>query len=979
MHQEIAMNNRWILACAISGILASGFLVGCSQTKENVGSRSGAQQNSATNYVSSITLLAQNTPAVGEVGIPYKKYRLENGLTVILHQDKSDPLVHVDVTYHVGSARELAGRSGFAHLFEHMMFQGSQHVEDEQHFKLITEAGGTLNGTTNTDRTNYFETVPSNQLEKMLWLEADRMGFLLPALTDEKFELQRETVKNERAQRIDNKPYGRLNERFNQALYPVGHPYSWPVIGWPDDLNRATTADVKQFFKRWYGPNNATLTLGGDFDEQQALAWIEKYFADIPKGPEVKPQAKTLVTLDKTRYLSMEDKVHLPLIYIAFPTVYAGHPDEAPLDLLANILGGGKTSLFYKNLVKQGHAVQASVNHPCQELACQLSLYALANPSRGGKLSELEQRITESIAEFEQRGVTDEDLQKVKVQFKASTIFTMQSVAGKVATLASNQTFFGEPDRLAADLARYQQVTKADVMRVFARYIKDKPMTVMSVVPEGAKALIANADNFTPAQVTPAKTAVSLPATLANTQTAEPELSKNTAQHHFDRALVPEAGMAPVMTVPRLWRQTLANGIEVMGTQSLETPTVELLIYLEGGHGLVPVEKAGLAGLTAAMLNESSKLRSTEALTQALELLGSSVSFGSSDSQSYIKLSSLTENLKATLAIVEEKLFTPALNSEDFERLKEQQLQSLQHLSSDPGYLASQGFAKLLYGETSSLGVSNNGTLASVKALTLEDVKQFYQTQYSAAVAKMVVVSNLNKTDLIPMLNGFSQWLAAPVSQPKMAPFPTLASGTIHLIDKPGSTQSVIYIGKRALPYDATGDYFKAYLMNYPFGGAFNSRINLNLREDKGYTYGARSQFSGDDKTGHFLVNASVRTDVTGLALIEFIKEIKAYQAEGMTTAEQDFMRSSIAQSQALDYETPYQKAGFVRMIQRYDLSEDFTSKQDEIIKSVSLSELNALAHALLDLDTMTILIVGDKTLLMAQLKGLGYPIKLMN
>jgi zinc protease len=974
------MNNRWMLAFTISAILAA-----CSQTKDQTGLSSGAQQNSATNYTSSITLLEQHLPDAGEVGIAYKKYQLDNGLTVILHQDKSDPLVHVDVTYHVGSARELAGRSGFAHLFEHMMFQGSQHVADEQHFKLITEAGGTLNGTTNTDRTNYFETVPSNQLEKMLWLEADRMGFLLPALTDEKFELQRETVKNERAQRIDNKPYGRLNERFNQALYPVGHPYSWPVIGWPDDLNRATTEDVKQFFKRWYGPNNATLTIGGDFDEQQALAWVDKYFADIPKGPEVKPQAKTLVTLDKTRYLSMEDKVHLPLIYIAFPTVYAGHPDEAPLDLLANILGGGKTSLFYKNLVKQGHAVQASVNHPCQELACQLSLYALANPSRGGKLSELEQMITESIAEFEQRGVTDEDLQKVKVQFKASTIFTMQSVAGKVATLASNQTFFGKPDLLADDLARYQQVTKADVMRVFARYIKDKPMTVMSVVPEGAKALIAKEDNFTPAQATPAKTAVTLPASLANTESAEPglsnhsELTKSAAPRHFDRALMPEAGMAPVMTVPRLWRQTLANGIEVMGTQSLETPTVELLIYLEGGHSLVPVEKAGLAGLTAAMLNESSTLRSTEALAQALELLGSSISFGSSDSQSYIKVSSLTENLKATLEIVEEKLFSPALNSEDFERLKEQQLQSLQHLSSDPNYLASQGFAKLLYGENSSLGVSNTGTLESIKALTLSDVKHFYQTQYSASVAKMVLVADLNKASILPMLKGFSQWQATPVSQPKMAPFPTLASGKIHIIHKPGSAQSVIYIGKRALPYDATGDYFKAYLMNYPLGGAFNSRINLNLREDKGYTYGARSQFSGDNKTGQFLVTASVRADVTGLALIEFIKEIKAYQAEGMTAAEHDFMRSSIAQSQALDYETPYQKAGFVRMIQRYDLAEDFTSKQDEIIKTVSLSELNALAQSLLDLDTMTILIVGDKTQLTEQLKDLGYPIQLMN
>ncbi|MGL5390649.1 MAG: M16 family metallopeptidase, partial [Shewanella sp.] len=398
--------KKWILALAISAALT------------------GCAADTNTHLPAGVKLIETVAVANDQVGIPYKKYQLANGLTVILHQDNSDPLVHVDVTYHVGSARELAGRSGFAHLFEHMMFQGSANVADEQHFEVVTEAGGTLNGTTNTDRTNYFQTVPNNQLEKMLWLEADRMGFLLPALTSEKFEVQRETVKNERAQRIDNQPYGRMSERFNQAFYPQGHPYSWPVIGWPEDLNRATVDDVKHFFQRWYGPNNATLTIGGDFDEKQTLAWINRYFGEIPKGPEVQSAPKTPVALTNTRYISMEDNVHLPLIRMAFPTVYASHGDEAALDLLANILGGGsmggggKTSLLYKNLVKEGDAVQASVSHPCQELACQMSIYALANPAKGLTLAQLEQRILDSINEFEQRGVTEADLQKVKVQFE---------------------------------------------------------------------------------------------------------------------------------------------------------------------------------------------------------------------------------------------------------------------------------------------------------------------------------------------------------------------------------------------------------------------------------------------------------------------------------------------------------------------------------------------------------------------------------
>ncbi|MDH0449737.1 pitrilysin family protein [Shewanella sp. GD04112] len=938
--------KKWILAVAISAALA------------------GCASQTSTQLPAGVKLIENVQLKDSEVGIPFKKYQLANGLTVILHQDHSDPLVHVDVTYHVGSARELAGRSGFAHLFEHMMFQGSEHVADEQHFEVVTEAGGTLNGSTNTDRTNYFETVPSNQLEKMLWLESDRMGFLLPALTSEKFEVQRETVKNERAQRIDNQPYGRMSERFNQAMFPVGHPYSWPVIGWPEDLNRATVDDVKHFFQRWYGPNNATLTIGGDFDELQALAWVNKYFGEIPRGPEVQPEPKTLVTLDKTRYISMEDNVHLPLIRIGFPTVYASHPDEAALDLLANILGGGKTSLVYKNLVKDGYAVQASVSQPCQELACQMSIYALANPQKGATLAELEQRILDSINEFEQRGVTDDDLQKVKVQFEADTIFGLQSVKGKVSMLALNQTMFGEPNKIAVDLARYANVTKDDVMRVFKKYIKDKPMVVMSVVPQGMTALVAHPDNFTPQTLPVADTAV------------EGDLPAAKLVSSFDRSKMPASGAAPVLKVPTIWTTKLANGIEVMGTQSSETPTVELVIYLNGGHRLVPVEKAGLASLTAEMLNESTQKRSTEQLSQALEMLGSTVDFSASETQSTIKVSALTEHLDETLAILEEKLFQPAFNEADFARVKQQQLQQIQHMQSDPGYVANSALYSLLYGKNNAQGVSDAGTLDSVAALTLADVKAFYAEQYRGANAKIITVADLPESALLPKLAGLSQWQGEASRLPPLKSFPALKGGTIYLIDKPGAAQSVINIAKRALPYDATGNYFKSYLMNYPLGGAFNSRINLNLRENKGYTYGARSSFTGGVEVGDFVASSDVRTDVTAKAVNEFIKEIKAYQQNGMTDTELGFMRNSVSQGQALDYETPYQKAGFMRMIQRYQLSQDFTTEQDKIINTVTKDELNALAASELDISKMIILVVGDKAKIEADLATLGYPIE---
>lgn len=944
--------KKWILAVAISTAL-----MGC------------ASQSTAPNLPTGVKLIESVSISDSQVGIPYKKYQLANGLTVILHQDTSDPLVHLDVTYHVGSARELAGRSGFAHLFEHMMFQGSQHVADEQHFEVVTEAGGTLNGSTNTDRTNYYETVPSNQLEKMLWLESDRMGFFLPALTAEKFEVQRETVKNERAQRIDNQPYGQMTERFNQAFYPTGHPYSWPVIGWPADLDRADVNDVKQFFQRWYGPNNATLTIGGDFDEVQTLAWINQYFGEIPRGPEVLPEKKPLVSLDKTRYISMEDQVHLPLVRIAFPTVYARHEDEAALDLLGNILGGGKTSILYKNLVKEGYAIQASASHPCQELACQFSIFALANPAKGGgKLADLEQQILDSINEFELRGVTDDDLQKVKVQIEAATVFGMQSVSGKVSMLALNETLTGNPNLTAADLARYAKVTKADVMRVFKQYIKDKPMVVMSVVPQGMTDLVAHADNFTPSTLPVAQAAV------------EGELKSQPTTTNIsssvDRSVMPKALSAPMLKVPSIWSGKLANGIEVMGTQSSETPTVELVIYLNGGHRIVPTAQAGLALLTAEMLNESSRKRSSEELTQALEMIGSTVDFSATATQSVIKVSALTEHLDETLAIVEEKLFMPAFNTADFARVKEQQLQRIAHLQAEPNYLADSALAALLYGPNNPQGIDTLGTLTSVNALTLADVQAFYQTQYRAGNAQIITVANLSEADLLPKLAGLNQWQGEATPLPPLKPLPSLKTGTIYLLDKPGAAQSVINIAKRALPFDATGDYFKSYLMNYPLGGAFNSRINLNLREQKGYTYGARSSFDGGEEVGDFVASSSVRSDVTAKAVAEFIKEISTYQQQGMTDAELAFMRNSVSQSQALDYETPYQKAGFMRMIQRYQLSQDFTTAQDKIIKTVTKDELNALAASQLDLQQMIILVVGDKAKIAAELEQLGYPIE---
>ncbi len=908
-------------------------------------------------------LVESFTPPPGEIGIAYDKYELPNGLTLVLHEDDSDPLVHVDVTYHVGSGREEAGRSGFAHFFEHMMFQGSEHVGDEQHFKIITEAGGTLNGTTNSDRTNYFETVPSNQLEKMLWLEADRMGFLLDAVTQEKFEVQRETVKNERGQRVDNAPYGLLSERVGEAMYPEGHPYSWSVIGYMEDLDRADLEDLKRFFLRWYGPNNAVLTIGGRFDKAQLLDWVATYFGSIPRGPEVEPPVYEPVTLDADRYISMEDNVALPLVYMAWPTVHVRHPDEAPLDVLMNILGVGKTSLLYKNLVKDGTAVQAQAGHGCAELSCTFTLLALPNPESGKTLADIEQVLREALVEFEERGVQPDDLQRVKAGIIADMVFGLESVSGKVSTLAANETFTGDPNYLPRDLARYEGVTAEDVVRVYETYVKAKPAVIMSIVPKGQTELIAKEDTWERYE-----------RTIPEREEAG-ELQMRRAEEELDRSVMPPAGANPVITPPPIWRAELANGIEVIGAVNDETPTTALRIRLDVGQRHEPLDKLGLASLTAAMLDEATTESTSEELSNRLDKLGASVSASSGDEHTVITVRALTEHLDEALAIAAEKLLKPAFADDDFERLKAQTLQGIEVSKTRPAVTASHAIRRKLYGTDNAFAHPDEGTTETVSALTVDDVKAFYADTFGAQIASVLVVSDLPAEQITAKLAVLEGWSDATPPDGETKPFPELAAGTLYLIDKEGAAQSEIRIGKRAMPFDATGEYYRSTLMNYPIGGAFNSRINLNLREDKGYTYGARARFSGGRDRGHYVAGAGVRTDATGASITEFLEELKAAHADGITADELAFTKASIGQRDAREYETPSDKLGFLDDILTYDLPDDFVSQQIAILDSVTEEELDALAAKHLDPTTMVLVVVGDEATIREELEALELPI----
>ena len=925
----------------------------------------GVQLQAQTTKSPGQTKLVEKVTRKGsEIIIPYEKYVLPNGLTVVVHEDHSDPIVHVDITYHVGSAREEVGKSGFAHFFEHMMFQGSDNVADEAHFKIISEAGGTLNGSTNRDRTNYYETLPSNQLETALWLEADRMGFLLDAVTQKKFEIQRSTVKNERGQNYDNRPYGLVYEKASAGLYPYGHPYSWTTIGYLEDLNRGNVDDLKNFFLRWYGPNNATLTVGGDVTPAQVVKLAEKYFGPIQKGPEVQNMKLPIPVLNKDRYISYEDNVRFPMLQMTFPSVSRFHADEVPLDLLAEIIGQGKNSILYKNLVKAQKAVQVSVSNQSSELSGEFSITVLPFPTQN--LADMEKLVREAILEFEKTGVSEDALTRFKASYESGEINNLSSVSGKTSALASYQTFTGNPNYLPVDLKRYKAVTSADVMRVYNKYIKGKYAVLLSVVPKGKPDAVTNADNFT----------------VDATGYVAPKdqysgLKYQKAQDNFDRKKRPGSGPNPIVNVPPYWTDKTPNGVRIIGAKNDEVPTVTLLVSVKGGHMLEAKNpaKAGISSLTAAMLNEASEKYTAEEISSQLEKLGSSISFFSGSDRMNIQVQTLTKNLDATLVLLEERMMRPRFDQADFDRLKKQTLEFIANQITQAPVVASNVYNKLLYGEGHIMAIPNSGTTMSVGSLTLDDVKRFYNDNFSASVADIVIVGDTEQKVIMPKLAFLNKWQAKLVQIPADSKAASIEKTKIFLVNKDKAAQSEIRIGYLALPYDATGEYYRAGLMNYILGGAFNSRINLNLREDKGYTYGAGSGFSGTESAGPYTASASVRTNVSDSSVVEFMKEIKRYKEQGITDDELAFVKSAIGQSDARKYETAFQKASFLNNIIRYNLDQGFVKKQNEILQNITKNEINALAAKHLPVDKMNIVIVGDKAAIKPGLVKLGYDV----
>jgi zinc protease len=913
-------------------------------------------------------LVEKVTKQGNEIVIPYEKYVLPNGLTLIVHEDHSDPVVHVDVTYHVGSAREEIGKSGFAHFFEHMMFQGSDHVADEQHFKIVTAAGGTLNGSTNRDRTNYFETVPSNQLEKMLWLEADRMGFLLDAVTQQKFEIQRSTVKNERGQNYDNRPYGLVYETASRNLYPYGHPYSWLTIGYVEELNKVNVNDLKNFFLRWYGPNNATLTVGGDVKPADVVKLVEKYFGSIPRGPEVKPVVVPSAVLESDRYASYTDNyARLPLLAIVYPTVPNYDKDMAALQCLAQVIGQGKNSVFYQQLVKKQLALQASASSQLSELAGEFTFQLVPMP--GKTLAQMDSLFRDALDVFEKRGVTDEDIAKFKGGVESQQINGLQSVAGKVSQLAAFQTFTGNPNKIADLLKMYESVTKEDVMNAYNKYIRGKHAVHLSVLTKGqSQNLVAAPDNYK----------------ADSSHYVAPDygyasLKYNKATDIFDRKKIPGNGPNPAIKVPAFWRKDLANGIKMIGTETTELPLVTVSISIPGGHILQAndTSKVGLASMFATMMNEDTKNYTAEQMAVELQKLGSSINISSSTDRITFNVQSLRKNLDKTLALLEERMFNAKFTEDAFKRNQKQTLESFKQMKSQPAAVASYVSAKINYGPNNILGMDESGTENTVRNMTLQDVQNYYDNDMTTQGMKVVVVGDIKQAEILPKLSFLNKLPAKKITLPAVAATPlSHEQAKIYVVDIPKAAQTEFRVGyNTGLKYDATGDYYKAGLMNFALGGDFNGRLNLNLREDKGWTYGARSSFSGDEYGGDFEFSSGIRADATDSALVEVVKELRNYEESGIKNDELAFMKEAIGQRDALRYETGFQKAGFIRNILEYNLPANYTEIQQKILKNMTKAQIDAIAKRWIDPTKVNMLLVGDKAKILPGLQKLGYPI----
>lgn len=900
-----------------------------------------------------------------DLTIDFEKYTLENGLDVILHIDRSDPIVAFAVQYHVGSNREELGHTGFAHLFEHMMFQRSENIGEDQFFSLIQNAGGTLNGGTSNDATTYFEIVPKNALEMVLWMESDRMGYMINTVTQKAFAIQQNVVQNEKRQMVDNRPYGHTGWVTAKNLYPEGHPYNWTVIGEMEDLLTATVDDVKAFHKRFYNPNNATIVLAGDFEVDVAKAMVEKYFGEIPAGEAVANSKPQPVKLESIKKVYHEDNfARAGQLRMIWPTIEQFSDDSYALDYLGELLSSGKNAPLYKVLEKEKMLTSSYYAYNrSQEIAGTFNIVVTANS--GKSLKDVEDAVFEAFELFETEGFTDEDVERIKAGLETGFYNSISSILGKAFQLATYNEYAGDPAYYKTDIAKMKEVSKEDILRVYEKYVKGKAYLATSFVPKGQVDMVA--EGSVQANVVEESIA---DATEVEIPDDEEEIA--ITETSFDRSVQPADGPDPLLNLPEIWSDEMANGIKVFGISQNELPLIQFNVVLKGGHFLDGMDKPGVANLVASLMMEGTQNKTPQELEEAIEKLGASIRMRASNSTITISVNTLARNFEATLALVEEILLEPRWDEEEFTLAKTAVLNQLNRAKANPSSLAQSAFMKLTYGENHIYSLDRSGTPESVEAITIDDLKAYYDANFSPSVSSFLIAGDINMEKVVIALQGLNEkWETKEVVFPEYTLPEPIKESKIYFVDVPGAKQSVINIGNLSLSrLDA--DYYPAYVMNYKLGGSFSGIVNLVLREEKGFTYGARSGFYGSNIAGTFMASSSVRSSAT-YESVEIFKNLMLEYQDGISDEDLEFTKNALIKSNAREFETLGALLGVLRNINAYDKPFDYIKLEEDVVRNMTLGEHQALAKKYINPNKMIYIIAGDAASQMKALEKIGF------
>jgi zinc protease len=913
-------------------------------------------------YGMSIPALAAGTAAPAEAAaanaslphIAYEKYTLPNGLDVILVEDHRLPIVAVNIWYHVGAANEEPGLTGFAHLFEHMMFAASKHVPRGMADKLLEGAGVTdSNGSTDFDRTNYFDTVPSNQLELALWIHSDRMGYLLDVLDQTALTNQQDVVRNERRQSVENRPYGIVEEELYHQLFPKTHPYYASVIGSHADIQAAKLDDIKRFFMRYYRPNNASLVIVGDIDKAKTKALVTKYFGSFKRGePVPKPNVVT-PPITAERRVVVHDRIELPRVFMSWLTPPAFKPGDAELSVLAQILAGGKSSRLYKTLVYDKQIAQdVSATQNSEELSSIFVIDVTARP--GHTAQEIDAAINEELDKLRAAPPSEQELERARNTIETAMVTQIEKIGG--SGLANQLNYYnqyvGDPGYLPKDIERYRKVSAADIQRIANEQLKNNARVVVYGVP-GEKDLGPQVPTPAPKKVPPGKGAVALNA------------------DEVWRRKIPAAEPLKTVTLPKGDAFTLPNGLAIIHYYNPALPLVAAELVVKSGSAVNPADKPGLASFTAGMLDEGTKTRTAPQIADEIAQLGAVLVSDSSADETSVQVMSLKRNFSRTLDILADVVLNPTFPAEEVERERSSRLGELAQLRDSASAVATRVARLALFGAHHPYGQIDLGTESAIKSIKRDDLFAFWKQQYVPNNAALVVSGAITRDELKALVDAkFGGWAAGEIKPvPVAAPQPTKAH--LVLVDKPGAPQTALNFTTMGAERK-TADYPALQVMNAALGGLFTSRINSNLREQKGYTYGVRSGFSYRRMPGPFSIAGSFRTDVTGPSVVEIFKEVTAMAAKPMPPKELEGARNSQILSLPGQFETNRAIGASLSNIYVYDLGLDYYSNLAKRFAAVTAKDAQDVVRKYLKPDNMIVVGVGDKATIESQIRKLN-------